>query len=81
MESIRKNGKDVFLQGRTRSEVLVIIQYYHDVTHTEIRTTIHAVQTKYTWKGLSQDAEDYVSRNPLTFFYWEFLLYFLDQNL
>ena len=42
---------------------------------------IHAVRTKYTWRGLYQDVEDYLSRNPLTFFNSEFLLYFLDQNL
>ena len=49
-----RKWKDVFLQVPTSPEVLGIIQYYHDVTHTGIRTTIHAVLTKYTWKGFTK---------------------------
>ena len=68
-------------QVPTRPEMLGVIQYYNNVTHTTIRTTIHALQTKYTWKGLYQDVEDYVCKNLLSSLYSDFLLYLLDQNL
>ena len=57
----KENAKEVFLQVPTRPEVLGIIQHYHDVTHTGIRNTIHAIRSKYNWIGLYQDVEEYVS--------------------
>ena len=62
-------------------EVLGIIQYYHDVTHTMIRIIFHSVQTMYTYKRIYQDFENYLNKNPLPFLYSEFLHYSLDQDL
>ena len=60
--SQRKWEVNIFLQVPTRPEVLGIIQYYPDITHTGIRTTMHAIRSKYKWIGLYRDIEEYVSR-------------------
>ena len=58
----------------TRPEVLGIIQYYNDVTHTGIRTTIHAIRSKYNWIGSYQDVEEYASRMDVVICIYKFVL-------
>ena len=55
-------GTETDLAVPLQSELDSIYEKFHDeVGHPGINTTLHSVQQRYTWAGVSQDVKEYVS--------------------